>query len=107
MLPIAVNRQQLAGHGMRDHQGDEFVRELARAIVVGASRDDGWESVCLHRCIYNEVSSCLGGSVRTVRRERRSFCELPGLAKTAIDLVRAHLQKPADPSLAASFHHPP
>ena len=33
---LAVDRQWLTGQGIQNHEGDQFFRELIRAIIVGA-----------------------------------------------------------------------
>src|SRR5207253_8350553 len=38
--PGSVHRQLLTGQGAGDHQRDELLGKLVRAVVVGAARDD-------------------------------------------------------------------
>ena len=38
--PIAVHRQRLIAHRLDDHERDQFLWKLVRAVVIGAARND-------------------------------------------------------------------
>ena len=60
---LAVYRQRLAMTDVVDEERDELLRELVRAIVVGAVGHDGRHSVCVVESAYKVVAACLCGRV--------------------------------------------
>ena len=48
VLPIAINWQRLVRERLRDHQWDEFLRKLERAVIIGTPGNNSRESMRLY-----------------------------------------------------------
>ena len=85
---IAVHRQRLARQRVEDHQRDQLLRELARAVVVRAVRRQRRQAVGVVPRADEMVGRGLRGRVRAVRRVRRRLAERRIVGpKRAVDLV--------------------
>src|SRR5437870_9524004 len=104
---IAIDRQRFPCERLRNHQGDEFLRELIRSIVVGAPRDDCRKAVSLYGGQDQNVRGRLARSVRTCWLKRRGLIEGPFRSEAAINFIRADMKKTPNASLSASFHQSP
>ncbi|MDR8799267.1 hypothetical protein FEP84_05680 [Burkholderia multivorans] len=76
VLAVAVHGQRLAGECVRDHQRNEFFRELVRAVVVRAVRRQRRQAVGVMVCANEMIGAGLGCRVGAVRRVRRRLGEL-------------------------------
>ena len=72
---VAVHRQRLAGERVEDHERDQLLRELARAVVVRAVRRDDRQAVGVMVGADEVIGGGLRRRVRAVRRVRRGFAE--------------------------------
>ena len=104
VLAVAVNRQLLIGQRVDDHQRDELLREVVRAVVVRAARDRRRDLVGAMVGHDEQVSTGLRSRIRARRLEVRLFREEEIRAverQVAIDLVRRDLMVAVDAVLAA------
>ena len=72
---IAVNRQRSSLNRVQNHQRNQLLRKLIRAVVVAAARGDRRQRVRLVIRAHQMIGRGLGGRIRTVRRVRRLFVE--------------------------------
>ncbi len=98
---IAVNGDRLAGEDALDDDGDQLLRELIRAVVVRAVRDDCRQTVGVVVGANEEVTGGLGGRVRRIGGVRRCFGEEARFAKRAENFVSAHVKEPGGSILDA------
>src|ERR1041385_7619668 len=86
---VAVNRNLLIGHSVRECERQKFFGKLSRTVIVSTTSNHGVESECVTRCTNEMFSSRLGRSVRTIRRERRCLCKKRGVVfrQTSHDLI--------------------
>ena len=73
VLPIAGDRQQLAGQGVVDDQRDKLFRELIRAIIVGAVADEHQQPIGMMPGPHEVIRCSLGGRVGAVGRNGGGF----------------------------------
>ena len=52
---ITVYREFLALQRIVDHEGNELLRELIRAVIIGAVRDIRREVICVHISFHQEI----------------------------------------------------
>ena len=64
---IAINGDGLAAQHFLNDDGNELFRELIRAVVVRAARDDGWQAVGVVVAAHEHVAGGLAGGVGRVR----------------------------------------
>ena len=104
VLAIAVNRQLLVGQRVDDHQRDELLWEMVRAVVIRAARDCCRDLVGAMVGHDEQVSTGLRSRIRARRLEVRLFREEEIRAverQVAVDLVRRDLMIAVDAVLAA------
>ena len=104
VLAVAVDRQLLVGQRVDDHQRDELLREVVRAVVIRAARDRRRDLVGAMVGHDEQVSAGLRSRIRARRLEIRLFREEQVRAverQVAIDLVRRDLMIAVDAVLAA------
>ena len=104
VLAVAVDRQLLVGQRVDDHQRDELLREMVRAVVVRAARDRRRDLVGAMVGHDEQVSTGLRSRIRARRLEVRLFREEEIRAverQVAVDLVRRDLMVAVDAVLAA------
>ena len=104
VLAVAVDRQLLVGQRVDDHQRDELLREVVRAVVVRAARDRRRDLVGAMVGHDEQVSTGLRSRIRARRLEVRLFREKEIRAverQVAVDLVRRDLMVAVDAVLAA------
>ena len=75
VCPVAVDGEGLVLQRMDKHEGDELLRKLVRAVVVGAAGDGHGHAVGAVPCLYEEVGRRFRGRVRAGRMEGRGLCE--------------------------------
>ena len=61
VLAVAVDRKILAMQCIVDHQRDELLRELIRAVVIAAVRDIGRELIGVHEGLDHKIRRSLAG----------------------------------------------
>ena len=104
VLAIAVDRQFLIGQRVDDHQRDELLREVVRAVVVRAARDCRRDLVGAVVGHDEQVGTGLRSRIRARRLEVRLLREEQVRAverQVAVDLVRRDLMIAVDAVLAA------
>ena len=104
VLAVAVDRQLLVGQRVDDHQRDELLREVVRAVVVRAARDRRRDLVGAMVGHDEQVSTGLRSRIRARCLEVRLFREEEIRAverQVAVDLVRRDLMVAVDAVLAA------
>ncbi len=94
ILAIAIDRKRLAFERIQDHQGNQLLRKLKRAVVVGAvggqyRQSEGVE-VGAHQVIGSRFRCCIGAVGRVGRcfGERRIFG-----TQRSVDLIGGDMQK--------------
>jgi hypothetical protein len=92
LLAVAVHGQRLAGQGVGDHQRDELLGEVVRAVVVGAVAGGDRQAVGVVPGAHEVVGGGLAGGVRAVGLVGLGFGEgrVVG-AQRAVHLVGAHM----------------
>src|SRR5580658_1030128 len=70
LLAVAVNRQGLAVERIGNHEGQKFFWKLERTIVVGGTRDDGWEIESANVGPDDQVRASFRGRVGAARLQR-------------------------------------
>ena len=104
VLAIAVDRQFLVGQRVDDHQRDELLREVVRAVVVRAARDCRRDLVGAVIRHDEQVSTGFRSRIRARRLEVRLLREEEVRAverQVAVDLIRRYLMVAVDAVLAA------
>lgn len=104
ILAVTVDRQLLVGQRVDDHQRDELLREVVRAVVVRAARDRRRDLVGAVVGHDEQVGTGLRSRIRTRRLEVRLLREEEVRAverQVAVDLVRRDLMVAVDAVLAA------
>ncbi len=75
ILALAIDRERLAVADIVDEQRDKLLRELVRAVVVGAVRHYGRHPVSVVERADEVVAARLGGGIRRVRVVFRGLVE--------------------------------
>ena len=107
----AVNGELLALQYVVDDQRNELLGELIRAVVVGAARYGNGHVIRVAVGAHDVVGTRLGGTVRTVRVERRCFHEIALSAEAAVhfvgrNLMEAHAAAPGGVALFVASRLP-
>src|SRR5690349_24331694 len=92
--PIAIDGQLPAFEGVENHQRNEFLGELTRAVVVRAIGGDGGEAIGLEIGSNQVVRGCLRSGVRRVGAISARLREMAVWTERAKDLVRRDVQTP-------------
>ncbi len=105
ILTVTIKRNRFIVHGVRERKGQEFLRKLARAIIVSTASDNRVKTEGVMRGSDQMFRSSLRGSVGAVRCKRRIFSKVSSLifGKTAQDLVGGYLKKTPDNALAGDL----
>lgn len=91
---VAVHGQVLAGQCVDDHQRDQLLGEVERAVVVRAVGGDHRQAVGVVPGAHEVVAGGLAGRVRAVGLVLVLFGEgRVGLGERAVDLVGRHMQE--------------
>ena len=90
---VAVDRQALPLDRVQDHERDQLLGELERAVVVRAVREQHGQPVRLVVRAHQVVGAGLGRGVGRVGRVGRRLRERPGRAERAVDLVGRDVQE--------------
>ena len=94
VLAIAVDRKILAMQCNVDHQRDELLRELIRAVVIAAVRDIGRELIGVHESLDHKVRRSLAGRIRTVRIIRCRLIEIIfRIGQGAVDFICGNVEE--------------
>ena len=104
VLAVAVDRQLLVGQRVDDHQRDELLREVIRAVVVRAARDRRRDLVGAVIRHDQEVRTGFRSRIRARRLEVRLLREEQVRTverQVAVDLIRRDLMVAVDAVLAA------
>ena len=104
VLAVAVDRQLLVGQRVDNHQRDELLWEMVRAVVIRAARDRRRNLVGAVVGHDEQVSAGLRSRIRARRLEVRLLREEEIRAverQVAVDLVRRDLVVAVDAVLAA------
>jgi len=104
VLAVAVDRQLLVGQRVDDHQRDELLREVVRAVVVRAARDRRRDLVGAMVGHDEQVSTGFRSRIRARRLEVRLLREKEVRAvkrQVAVDLIRRDLMVAVNAVLAA------
>ena len=70
---VAVDRQPLALEGVERDEGDELLRELPGAVVVGGVGDEGGQAVSVEPGAHEVVRGGLAGGIGAARVVRRGL----------------------------------
>ena len=89
---VSVNRELLVMLDVIDHQRDQLLRELIRAVVVGAAGDVDRHAVGVVERLNKVIRARLRSRVRAVWIDGRRLHEIPFRAQRAVDLIGGHLQ---------------
>src|SRR5258708_46738 len=95
VLAVAVDRQRFSGESAANDKRDQFLRELIRAVIVGAIGGEDRQSIGAVIGSHKMIRRSLARRVWTVRRIGGGFPER-GITdlKTAINLVGRNVKKP-------------
>ena len=89
---VAVDGQLLVVLDIVDHQGDQLLRELVGAVVVGAAGDVDGHPVGVMEGHNEHIGAGLGGGVGAVGAQRGGLHEEALGTQSAVDLVGGDLQ---------------
>ena len=104
---VPIDRQRLVMQGIDDHEGNQLFRKMIRTIVIRAAADGHRQAISPMISQNQEVSRCLGGTVRTGCMNRRRFLKeqiWPVQRQIAVDFISRHLMIALDTVLAAGIH---
>lgn len=104
ILAVTIDRQLLVGQRIDDHQRNELLREVVRAVVVRAARDCRRDLVGAMVGHDEQVSTGLRSRIRARRLEVRLLREEEVRTverQVTVDLVRRDLMVAVDAVLAA------
>jgi hypothetical protein len=90
---VPVNRQRLPFECVQNHQRNELLRELIRAIVIGAVGDDNWQTVRPMPCNRQMVGCRFGGRIRRGGIIGCGLSEKASCSQRTIDLVGRNMQE--------------
>ena len=89
---VAVDGELLVVLHIVDHQGDQLLRELVGAVVVGAAGDVDGHAVGVVERHDEHIRAGLGGGIGAVGAEGRGFHKESFRTQSTIDLVGGHLE---------------
>ena len=89
---VAVDGQLLVVLDVVDHQGDQLLRELVGAVVVGAAGDVDGHAVGVVEGHDEHIGAGLGGGVGAVGAQGRGLHKEAVCAQSAVHLIGGHLQ---------------
>ena len=89
---VAVDGELLVVLHVVDHQGDQLLRKLVGAVVVGAAGDIHGHTVCIVESHDEHIRAGLGGGVGAVGAQGGSLHEEAFRAQSTVDLVGGHLE---------------
>ena len=75
LVALAIDRQRLAIQRIEDHQRDQLLGEVERAVVVGTVGDDGRQAVSTAPGAHQMVTGGLGGRIGAAGGVRCGFGE--------------------------------
>lgn len=93
IFAVAIHGKRLAVEHVEDHEGDEFFREMIRAVIIRAVGKGHGKAI---RVIIREREMIARSLARTVRRARivgRGLREKARVAERAVDFVSAYVMK--------------
>ena len=94
LLPVAVDREGLAGEGVMDDQRNELLREVVGAVVIRAVRRQNWQAVGVMVGADKMIRGSLARRIRTIWLVLLGLCEgRIGGSKGAIDLIGRDMQE--------------
>jgi hypothetical protein len=96
---IAVNRQFFSLDRIQNHQGNVFLRELARTVIVGTISGNGWQLVRRLPGTHQMVAGGLAGRIGRTRVVSRVLEKWPVARWTDFSEIRAG-------SAAAAYSRP-
>jgi hypothetical protein len=106
LVALAVDRQRLAVQGVEDHQRDELLGKVIRAVVVRAIGGDHRQSVGVVPGAHQMVGRGLAGGIGGIGLVAGGFGEQAGVAQAAVDLVGGDVME-AEAGLALAFQAVP
>ena len=89
---VAVDGQLLVVLDVVDHQGDQLLRELVGAVVVGAAGNVHRHAVSVVEGHDEHIGAGLGGGVGAVGAQGRGLHKEAVCAQSAVHLIGGHLQ---------------
>src|SRR5216683_5055284 len=90
---LAVDRQRLASYCIEHHQGNELLRKLIGAVIIGAVRHQDWQPVGAMPGASEMVGAGLARRVGRVRSIRADLAKLSCGRQLAIDLVGGNVKE--------------
>lgn len=96
VFPFSVHRKGFPMEGISDHEGDELLRELIGAIVVGASGYDHWDAIGLVVGPTKQIGCSFTCRIGGVGKKRGFLGEASFFPQGPIDLIGGDLDEPVD-----------
>ena len=95
VLAIAIDRQRRTLKRVKNHQRNQFLRKLIRAVVIGAICGKRRKPVGVVIGAHQMIRGSFRSRIRTVGRIRRGLTK-PGALRLqgAIDFIGGNVQKP-------------
>ena len=90
---VTVHGERLSLQHIQDHEGDELLRELVRAVIVGAVGERYRETVGVVVGHDQVITSRLACGIRGPRVVTGLFGEEPGFPKRPENLIRADVME--------------
>ena len=103
---LTINRKRFVVEAVCDHERDQLLGEMIRAVVVGAAGDRHRQAVSAVIRLYQQVRARLGAGIRGAGVDRRGLGKEqigPVQRQIAVDLVRGHLVEAPEAMLAAGI----
>ena len=95
LLAIAIDGERLAGESVVDDQGNQLLREMVGAVVVGAVRGHHRQAVGMVVGSDEVVGGCFAGGIGTIRLVLLGLGESRiRRRKRSIDLVGRDMEEP-------------
>ena len=97
---VTVDRKGLARQRVTEHEGNELLRKLKGAVVVGAAGDDDRDGVGAMVGQAKEVGRGFAGRIGAAGSQRCVFCTWRGALHIPVHLVGGDLYEPLHPVAA-------
>ena len=75
ILSRAVHRKLLICQGAADNKGNQLLREMIGAVVIGTPGHSHRQAVCPVICQHEQISACLGRGIRAGCVQGRFLCK--------------------------------
>src|SRR6266436_6921396 len=93
LFAVAVDRKRFVVQRIRDHERQEFFRELVGTVIVRGASDQSGKFVGSHVGTNQEIGGSLGSRIRTAWLERRAFACVSSWSDVAVDFIGGNVNE--------------